>query len=211
MTYTELLNLLPTLTLVKQLINYSTILALSYAAGVMTIAGAFFIASNLNVPGNLLYKSKPTTSVSTQTTTDISSSHPIYPDSSATQDITSDYLENIECTLPSGAEFKFYCHKNETKERKNEIPHFPNIKLIFDNNFNYNFVHNHRTYFNRIKMSSIGVNLKNYLFNARETGADVEDNSNHNCTFDHLKDNISFDTKEKQKFEVSELFIFKFL
>lgn len=56
LTYTELINFLPTMTLAKQILNYSTVIALSYTASVMTIAGAFFIASNVNVPGNLLYR-----------------------------------------------------------------------------------------------------------------------------------------------------------
>ncbi|XP_001660373.2 uncharacterized protein LOC5572432 [Aedes aegypti] len=56
LTYTELINFLPTMTLAKQILNYSTVIALSYTASVMTIAGAFFIASNVNVPGNLLFR-----------------------------------------------------------------------------------------------------------------------------------------------------------
>lgn len=56
LTYTELINFLPTMTLAKQILNYSTVIALSYTASVMTIAGAFFLASNINVPGNLLFR-----------------------------------------------------------------------------------------------------------------------------------------------------------
>lgn len=56
LTYTELINFIPTLALAKQIINYSTVLALSYTASVMTIAGAFFLASNINVPGNVLFR-----------------------------------------------------------------------------------------------------------------------------------------------------------
>lgn len=61
LTYTELINFLPTMTLAKQILNYSTVIALSYTASVMTIAGAFFIASNINVPGNLLFRGTATT------------------------------------------------------------------------------------------------------------------------------------------------------
>ncbi|XP_055600307.1 protein CNPPD1 [Uranotaenia lowii] len=57
LTYTELINFLPTMTMAKQILNYSTVIALSYTASVMTIAGAFFIASNINVPGNILFRS----------------------------------------------------------------------------------------------------------------------------------------------------------
>ncbi|XP_035782228.1 protein CNPPD1-like [Anopheles albimanus] len=56
LTYTELINFLPSFALAKQLIQYSTIMALSYTASVMTIAGAFLLASNLQLPHNLLYR-----------------------------------------------------------------------------------------------------------------------------------------------------------
>ncbi|XP_049533383.1 protein CNPPD1 isoform X1 [Anopheles darlingi] len=56
LTYTELINFLPSFAIAKQLIQYSTIMALSYTASVMTIAGAFLLASNLQLPHNLLYR-----------------------------------------------------------------------------------------------------------------------------------------------------------
>lgn len=56
------------MTLAKQILNYSTVIALSYTASVMTIAGAFFIASNINVPGNLLFRGTSTSTQSTQST-----------------------------------------------------------------------------------------------------------------------------------------------
>uniref|UniRef100_A0A182VU26 Protein CNPPD1 n=1 Tax=Anopheles minimus TaxID=112268 RepID=A0A182VU26_9DIPT len=56
LTYTELINFLPSFAMAKQLIHASTVLALSYTASVMTIAGAFLLASNLHLPGNLLYR-----------------------------------------------------------------------------------------------------------------------------------------------------------
>ncbi|XP_053676429.1 uncharacterized protein LOC128726637 [Anopheles nili] len=60
LTYTELINFLPSFAMAKQLIHYSTVLALSYTASVMTIAGAFLLASNLHLPGNLLYRGTTT-------------------------------------------------------------------------------------------------------------------------------------------------------
>uniref|UniRef100_A0A182T8H6 Protein CNPPD1 n=1 Tax=Anopheles maculatus TaxID=74869 RepID=A0A182T8H6_9DIPT len=60
LTYTELINFLPSFAMAKQLIHYSTVLALSYTASVMTIAGAFLLASNLHLPGNLLYRGSTT-------------------------------------------------------------------------------------------------------------------------------------------------------
>lgn len=79
LTYTELINFLPTMTLAKQILNYSTVIALSYTASVMTIAGAFFIASNINVPGNVLLRgttnaNQSTAQQSTATSIDTSSS-----------------------------------------------------------------------------------------------------------------------------------------
>ncbi|XP_058058583.1 protein CNPPD1 [Anopheles bellator] len=56
LTYTELINFLPSFAMAKQLIHYTTVMALSYTASVMTIAGAFLLASNLQLPGNLLYR-----------------------------------------------------------------------------------------------------------------------------------------------------------
>lgn len=52
LTYAELLNFLPSFTLARFLFNNITIMAVSYAASVMTIAGAFFLVSHM--PGNAL-------------------------------------------------------------------------------------------------------------------------------------------------------------
>lgn len=69
LTYTELINFIPTLALAKQILNYSTVLALSYTASVMTIAGAFFLASNINVPGNVLFRGAATSTAQPSPTT----------------------------------------------------------------------------------------------------------------------------------------------
>ncbi|XP_055387197.1 formin-J [Condylostylus longicornis] len=50
LTYTELLHFLPSFTLAKFLLNNITVMAVSYVASVMTMAGAFFLVSN--IPGN---------------------------------------------------------------------------------------------------------------------------------------------------------------
>ncbi|XP_058121222.1 uncharacterized protein LOC131288385 [Anopheles ziemanni] len=79
LTYTELINFLPSFAMAKQLIHYSTVLALSYTASVMTIAGAFLLASNLHLPGNLLYRTgtTPVDSSNLQSGTALSNtSHP---------------------------------------------------------------------------------------------------------------------------------------
>lgn len=56
LTYTELAQLMPSFAIARHIINYSTILALSYVAGVMTLVGGFFVASN--VPGTSLAATK---------------------------------------------------------------------------------------------------------------------------------------------------------
>lgn len=53
LTYTELSNLMPSLMIAKAFLHHATIFAVSYAASVVTIAGAFFLASK--VPGTALY------------------------------------------------------------------------------------------------------------------------------------------------------------
>lgn len=68
LTYTELIQLLPTISIAKQIINYSTILALSYVAGVVSILGGFFVASH--VPGTSLSSSTKTTTCSSCTRLD---------------------------------------------------------------------------------------------------------------------------------------------
>lgn len=58
LTYGELMQMLPSFTLAKFLLNNITILAVSYAASVMTIAGAFFLAAQ--IPGTSLHRNSPT-------------------------------------------------------------------------------------------------------------------------------------------------------
>lgn len=53
LTYTELSNLMPSLAIARAFLQHATIFAVSYAASVVTIAGAFFLASK--VPGTALY------------------------------------------------------------------------------------------------------------------------------------------------------------
>lgn len=68
LTYTELIQLLPTFSIAKQIINYSTILALSYVAGVVSILGGFFVASH--VPGTSLSSTSTKTCTSSCSTLD---------------------------------------------------------------------------------------------------------------------------------------------
>lgn len=65
LTYSELMQLLPSFTLMKFLLNNLAVMALSYAASVFTIAGAFFIASQL--PGTLWHRARADTTNATAT------------------------------------------------------------------------------------------------------------------------------------------------
>ncbi|KAL7739264.1 hypothetical protein ACLKA6_008733 [Drosophila palustris] len=72
LTYSELMQLLPNFTLMSFILNNFAMLALSYVASVFTIAGAFFIASQ--VPGTLWHRpaeTTPTATVNTAITTPI--------------------------------------------------------------------------------------------------------------------------------------------
>ncbi|XP_022208189.1 protein CNPPD1 [Drosophila obscura] len=78
LTYSELMQLLPSFTWMKFLLNSITVMALSYAASVITLAGAFFIASQ--VPGTLWHRRTATNDVastanSTTLTTPASAPH----------------------------------------------------------------------------------------------------------------------------------------
>lgn len=63
LTYTEVVSLLPSIeestVLLNAILNHLAVLMFSYAAGVLTIVGAFFLASN--VPGHALHRSVPST------------------------------------------------------------------------------------------------------------------------------------------------------
>uniref|UniRef100_A0A1Q3FCC8 Protein CNPPD1 n=1 Tax=Culex tarsalis TaxID=7177 RepID=A0A1Q3FCC8_CULTA len=114
LTYTELINFIPTLALAKQILNYSTVLALSYTASVMTIAGAFFLASNINVPGNVLFRGAATSAQPSTATTGMSDLG--QPQNCSTglqqqqqQPVSSDQqqsltLEDCECSLQKALE-----------------------------------------------------------------------------------------------------------
>ncbi|XP_032570888.1 protein CNPPD1 isoform X1 [Drosophila sechellia] len=60
LTYSELVHLLPSLGWTKFLVNSLSVLSLSYAASIITLAGAFFIASQ--VPGTLWHRNVETAS-----------------------------------------------------------------------------------------------------------------------------------------------------
>lgn len=100
LTYTELTQLIPSLAIAKSFLQYSTVFAVSYAASVFTIAGAFLLASQ--VPGTALYNSS---SSSSTTSTSSPKSKLIVPqsndtnflnDSSLTANNDLDDIDNLE-------------------------------------------------------------------------------------------------------------------
>lgn len=146
LTYTELINFIPTLALAKQILNYSTVLALSYTASVMTIAGAFFLASNINVPGNVLFRGAATSTAQPSPTTagiselgqqqnctgDIGQQQHHQPVSSDQQQSLT--LEDCECSLQKAIESvqllnRAYFNENSKFEQhhyKADFRQFPN-------------------------------------------------------------------------------------
>lgn len=71
LTYAELRQLLPSFTLAKFLINSVAVMAVSYAASVMTIASAFFLVSQ--IPGTILHR--PTINASSSAAENASTSN----------------------------------------------------------------------------------------------------------------------------------------
>lgn len=63
MTYTELEKCIPSISLAKQIINYSTILIFSYACSLLTLTGAFLIATR--IPYTHLYNKANNVTLST--------------------------------------------------------------------------------------------------------------------------------------------------
>lgn len=59
LTYTELCTLMPSIDAIRKAVSYSALLAVSYTAGVIALAGAFFVASQ--VPGSYLCDRTTTT------------------------------------------------------------------------------------------------------------------------------------------------------
>lgn len=143
LTYTELINFIPTLALAKQILNYSTVLALSYTASVMTIAGAFFLASNINVPGNVLFRGAASSAQPSgsgdlghpQQQQNCSGGLQQQPVSSDLADQHSLTLEDCECSLQKAIESvqllnRAYFNENSKFEQhhyKADFRQFPNV------------------------------------------------------------------------------------
>jgi hypothetical protein len=76
LTYTELMQLLPSMSLAREIVNFTSLICIGYTASVLAIVGAFFVASY--VPGTALYnKSSPTETTTTigQPTTNCTLNH----------------------------------------------------------------------------------------------------------------------------------------
>lgn len=142
LTYTELINFLPSFAMAKQLIHYSTVLALSYTASVVTIAGAFLLASNLHLPGNLLYRTGTTPADSSNLQSATALSNTSHPDviTSTTVDgagtIGEAHTQQTEdCTLEGPHICTPQMHAiNANKRQVKFFPpyRYPNIRFIYD-------------------------------------------------------------------------------
>lgn len=118
LTYTELTKLIPSIEIAKQIIKLNAILAVSYAAGFITIAGAFLLVSK--IPGSSLYKQ--TTTTSTDITTSTNST--LIQEANTIIGHTIDGKENNEriCELPESLnEIPEILQKNQTLDSFNAI------------------------------------------------------------------------------------------
>lgn len=202
LTYTELINFLPTMTLAKQILNYSTVIALSYTASVMTIAGAFFLASNVNVPGNLLFRGNATQGT---TASDALSSSGISEPSSNTSCCNvaqmsspdreqSLSLEGCEFSLQMAMESVQLLNRdyfNESKfehhYKKADFKQFPSAPPVVSYGTTVN-----RKNFRFIYPISIGNADDD---DSNENDLLVEEAGNRNCTYDELIPLLAFGTR----------------
>lgn len=127
LTYTELTQLIPSLAIAKSFLQYSTVFAVSYAASVFTIAGAFLLASQ--VPGTALYNSSSSTSSSSRSSSkpDIivtqSNDTNCLNDSSIPVDNDPDDIDNLEEVLN-----RLNCNQLQDDDIITESP-FYNVNL----------------------------------------------------------------------------------
>lgn len=130
LTYTELTNLIPSIEIAKQIIKYNAILAVSYAAGLITIAGAFLLVSK--IPGSSLYK-QTSTDISTSTNhTLITEANTIINKADGTE-IENNLIEEILCDLPDNlTETQESMPKNQTLDSFNNILFNLNLFKIND-------------------------------------------------------------------------------
>lgn len=63
LTYTELCTLMPSIEILRKVISYSCLLAVSYTAGILALWSAFFVATQ--VPGSYLYESAQSSTAAT--------------------------------------------------------------------------------------------------------------------------------------------------
>lgn len=133
LTYTELSKLIPSIEIAKQIIKYNAILAVSYAAGFITIAGAFLLVSK--IPGNSLYK-QTSTDISTSTNqTLITEANTIINPMDGTE-TENNLIDEKICELPDSLnEIQEIMPKNQTLDSfKNILFHLNQFK--FNDTFN---------------------------------------------------------------------------
>lgn len=119
LTYTELSKLIPSIEIAKQIIKYNAILAISYAAGFITIAGAFLLVSK--IPGTSLYKQTSTDISSSTNQTLITEANTIINTTDGTEN-ENNLIEEKICELPDGlSDIPAIIQKNQTLDSFNNI------------------------------------------------------------------------------------------
>lgn len=185
LTYTELVHLMPSFSLAKQVLNATAVLALSYAAGVMTIATGFLLASQ--VPGNAL--SSNTSSNANATQTAAATTETVTLDNSQQQQQQTDTLDILMEDLTESIEQFDAENLNEEQEEKcfNRVKWSKSIPNNDCMTYLNELLHSKCTYGSNVGTST-GTLLTNYL-----NGGEVKRNESQlNCTnsfnfiFEHL-------------------------
>lgn len=169
LTYTELTQLIPTLVIAKTFLQYSTLFTVSYAASVFTIAGAFFLASQ--VPGTALYSClKPTNDLQPKST-DIS-----LVNTTATNFILA-YAQDTQIAKPD-----FDHLKQKIEEDEPFLPLFSHnlsIVSVMSNMPGMSFVLD--------CISRSGINLRKYLDDGNTANSKHLFNTTGNITIEYLE------------------------
>ncbi|XP_017152121.1 protein CNPPD1 [Drosophila miranda] len=144
LTYSELMQLLPSFTWMKFLLNSITVMALSYAASVITLAGAFFIASQ--VPGTLWHRRTPTNDVASTANSTTLTTPASAPDATQAAPVISNEMNSSQANESCGAlnvEAELlkleqqYCDEARLNEMENNPQRFvrsvPNLPLKTNN------------------------------------------------------------------------------
>lgn len=178
LTYTELANLIPSMAIAKSFLQFNALFTVSYAASVVTIAGAFFLASQ--VPGTALYNSTKSTTL--PKTIDVANQSKL-PDPSLESYKNNEFIRPVEPSLNCLDEQFQRLHGEYIND--DQIPS-ANIPLIINRSIipsstvvsvpQINLRQNFGIHF--------GINLRNYLDSEEEEGTNS------------MSPNLSFDAHD---------------